>query len=387
MKKVLIVITSFRHGGTNKSLQNILSLIEKKYDIYVFALDHYGPYKNMFENCTILKKNKYIEFIIAKYGDLNGISKFYSLMFKSLHRLFRLFNINILDIFFRLASKNMMPNKYDISIAFGEGLPTRFVLFINCPKKIAWIHCDYDSYLKLNNHPNEKEIYKDYNYIVCGSKFTGFQFIRHMPSLKNKVVIINNPINIDMIIKASNDKISESYFNDSNYFKIISVGRIDHVKRFIKIPKVARKLKDKGCKFKWYLIGPQDQKGEIERLKKNIIKYSVSDCFYWLGPKNNPYPYIKQSNLLVHTSKTESCPLILIEAMILGTPVICTEFGSAHEFINDGSNGFVVSLEGLVDEIYSIISNNDKYKKLKENLRHYSYDYRSIMNYIYRLLD
>jgi len=88
--------------------------------------------------------------------------------------------------------------------------------------------------------------------------------------------------------------------NDSKYtnhaFTIISVGRIDPVKRFCLIPQIAKQLLAKGCHFKWYILGSNDCSGEFKLLRNNIEKCGINDTVIWLGNKNNPYPYFAQSN-------------------------------------------------------------------------------------------
>ena len=64
-----------------------------------------------------------------------------------------------------------------------------------------------------------------------------------------------------------------------------------------------------------------------------------------------------KANLYVSTSLSESFPLVINEAKALGIPVITNNFGSAVESVEDGVDGFVVSLENnaLCDKILSIL--------------------------------
>ncbi len=89
MKHILFVITSFRHGGTNKSLESLLSLLDKsKYRIDVFALEHFGSYEKMLRNCRILEQDKCLHALISQYSDTSGILKLRSLILKLLRNIF-----------------------------------------------------------------------------------------------------------------------------------------------------------------------------------------------------------------------------------------------------------------------------------------------------------
>lgn len=168
--------------------------------------------------------------------------------------------------------------------------------------------------------------------------------------------------------------IQDSY----NNFTILSVGRIDVVKSFDKIPEVVSKLKERRINFIWYLIGPVGFGQAQVQFDENVRKYKVEDNFVWLGAKDNPYPYMANSNLLVMTSKSEACPYVLNEAKIIGLPIITTNYGSAIEFIDNGLDGIITPIENMVDEIEKIILDKELYNTIKQNLQTYRYENKAI---------
>lgn len=387
MKKILIVTTNFRHGGTNKSLENLLSLIDKKqYKVDVFGMEHYGPYLTMLNNCTILPKNKIIHGLISQYQDTRGLEKLLSLGLKVTQKFGKRLGFNIQEYFFKRLSNNLIRNKkYSAIIAFNEGSPTYFLNETEHSNKIAWVHCDYSSYLKLNNR-NELNIYDNYKSIVCVSNYTLKKFEYIFPTLLNKIHSIHNIINIEEIYNKSNVKLNDNSFYNKK-FTILSVGRIDIVKNFIIIPKIVSELKLKNIEFVWYLIGPKGIDKVQKEFEENIKKYNVHNEFKWLGPKENPYQYMANSDLLVMTSKSEACPYVLNEAKVLKLPIITTNYGSAFEFISDNINGIICTEEQLSQEIIKLISNPAKIDKLKENLEFFKYDNEFLMQKIYNLLN
>lgn len=387
MKNILFITTSFRHGGTNKSLENLLSLLDpEKYQMDVFAMEHYGPYNSMLSNCTILPKDKWLHALIAQYRDTAGSTKLRSMTLKVLRKLLAWLGLDLSEYLYKNAVRTFSKNKtYDTVVAFSEGAPTAFAQHFKTKNKIAWIHCDYKSYMSLNNHPDETKIYQAYQSIVCVSEFTKDSFCKIMPTLCRKAYAIHNVVNVNEIKLLSEKKIDEKYY-DENVFNIVSVGRINVIKRFDEIPQIVRILLDKGCKLNWILIGPEGQPDEQRSLLENIRKYRVEETFFWIGEKDNPYPYIKNSDLLVNVSISEACPYVVNEAKVLHTPVVCTNFGSAVEFIEHDINGLIAPLASIVDAVELLIKNKKQYNRIKDNIEKFTYSNEKILNKIYILL-
>lgn len=386
MKNILFIITSFRHGGTNKSLENLLSLIDSdNYKSDVFAMEHYGPYKDMLPNCTVLPEDKWLCALISHWKDTKGIAKLRSTVIKIIRIVFGCFKINFTGRLFRKSINNLVKDKsYDAIIAYSEGVPTAFVAYVKHPNKIAWIHCDYSSYMTLNNYPDETKIYESYKSIVCVSEFTKNVFCKIMPEFNIKTYSIHNLVNIDIVNKLSLKPIDDYRFIKRK-FNIISIGRIDVIKRFDVIPEMVNELNKRNIDFIWYLIGPKGFGKAQDKFQNNINKYK-NDNFIWLGSKDNPYNYFKKSDLLVVTSSSEACPYVLNEAKVLNVPIITTDYGSAFEFVEDGITGFITPLEKIIDRIEEIILNKEVYDSIKQNLSVSGYDNNKTLNKIYALI-
>ena len=59
----------------------------------------------------------------------------------------------------------------------------------------------------------------------------------------------------------------------------------------------------------------------------------------------NPYPYMKNSNLLILTSKYEGFPNVLVESLTIGTPVISTNANAgASEIVLNGKGGELINI-------------------------------------------
>ena len=88
----------------------------------------------------------------------------------------------------------------------------------------------------------------------------------------------------------------------------------------------------------------------------------------------NPYPAIKNSDLLVCLSSSETFNYTLTEARILGVPVVSADFPAAKEFIKDGLDGIITSIEMMADTVSTFISDKGYYLIQKKALCDYNYD-------------
>lgn len=380
--KVLIVVPSFRNGGTITSLKNIVTSIDLiKHQIDVFAITNTGPNRDFFANyVNVLGQNLDNEMI--KTSLKVSLKKSVFKLVKSLKKTFEKIGFDISPIAFKAAVLKLEKNNYDLVIAFQEGQATRFVSYFNKIRKVSWVRCDYSNMLLIANEKPQHNLYSKIDKIVCVSEYTKNVFIRLLPETSSKTIPLHNLISEKIIIEKSND-INEMDTNfDFDGFKIVSLGRIDPVKRFSSIPKIVYDLKNRGLNFKWYIIGGGTG-SENELLKNRISEFSVQEELLLLGEKNNPYPYIKEADLLVSTSLSEACPNVINEAKILGTPIVATDFGSVYEFIEDNVNGLISPIETIADKIEQMISNEATYNSIKSNISQFKYNNDEILDIWY----
>ena len=137
------------------------------------------------------------------------------------------------------------------------------------------------------------------------------------------------------IQEKGNEYIEVDKVNKSK-FEIISVGRLSEQKDYRTLLKSLSLVKKKH-NFNLKILGIGK---ELTNLKKLAQDLEIADNVEFLGFKENPYPYIKSSDLFVLSSKWEGFGLVLVEALALGTPVIATDSnGAPSEILNNGEFG------------------------------------------------
>lgn len=363
MQRILFVVNSYTTGGISSSLKSILySNLKAKYEFKVFSIINAGPYKDIFSSFSIgLNFWTTLSFINRGYSEKGYL--FLASIIRFLIFIARLLKFDLRSyICDRTISIIEKKNDFDYVVAFSEGFPTLFVSKFMNPNKIAWIHCDYSRV--VNNIEEELRIYSIYRNVVLVSEYTQKSFCSLFPELTSKTRCVYNILDVNNIRSLSMQTLADISF-DNSLFTIISVGRICDVKRYSYIPSIARELKNRNKLFVWYIIGPIADNDEYRTLQNNIHILDVTDCVKAIGTRINPYPYFLRSDLLVSVSSSEACPMIFNEAKVLKLPVVSADFGSASEFIKNGSDGFIKPLDQVADAIDLLMTDKDSYDRIK----------------------
>lgn len=382
-KKILFVIPTIWAGGTNSALNGLYNNIDKsKYEVTVWARDYYGGRKVEYDK--VLVRNQPLLSAYYSTGHYSNIQeRLFSLIVKLLKKITKTFNAGFDEKFDRfIIDRFEKNNHFDTVIAYNEGV-VPFVSHFKCENKIAWVHCDYDKHLPEDR--SEEKYYNKYRKIVTVSEYTTGVIEKRYPKLKDRCMTIYNLLDLQSISNKSLEMCDDSRFC-TDKFTIVSVGRIVPVKNFSRIPQIAREMIDLGCNFRWYIIGPGMDNSEVDGIKENIEKYNVSDYVVWLGGKSNPYPYFKAANLYVCTSKSEACPMVFNEAKLNGTPIITSDFPAAKEFIHQGQDGYVVSIDCLAKQMTDVIKDPELYSYLKSNVSKYIIENNDTMSLVYSIL-
>lgn len=383
MKKILFVVTYLDTGGISRSLQNLLAKIDAtKYAVDIFSMSHQGNFKSNFVNCNLLPKDALMHSLISRFGKARLYEKILSGCVKIVNKM--LGGKLSAYVYSRVASK-LSCSGYDAVIAFSEGVPTKLVSMMTHPNKVAWIHCDYKSYHKLNGNIDESNIYYSFKAIVNVSEFTQKSFIDLYPQYADKCYAIYNVLDVEMMKRQAEETYQPSY-NDT-YFNLVSVGRLDPIKRMSIIPSIAKQLIERGCSIRWYVVGPKGGTDEeYNNLIDNISSLGLSNEVIIVGERKNPYPFIKNANLLVNTSISEACPYVINEAKILCTPIVCPDFGSAKEFITNGKEGYYIPIDEFADCISKLINDISLRNEIYANLQCFNYDNDSIIKQFYKVV-
>lgn len=227
---------------------------------------------------------------------------------------------------------------YDLAISFLT--PHRIVSEkVKAKKKIAWIHTDYST-IQVDAQ-KELPIWQSYDYIASISEDVTEVFLSVFPTLKDKIILIENILAKDIINTRANE-VNISFPKDNNRINFLSIGRYAYPKNFDNVPDICKRIRDLGYNIYWYIIG---YGGGEALIKQKIREAGMHDYVILLGKMENPYPYIKACDFYIQPSRYEGKSVTVREAQMLEKPVIITNYPTSLSQISNGKDGFIVPLD------------------------------------------
>ena len=396
MKKILISSFSMGIGGVERSLINMLENFNyDNYDLDLMLYKHEGefmefipskvnllneidgyndfgvPIKNLIQKGKISLalarlRAKFVSTVIKKVKHIEDISYYQDQLSKKLSQPY----LSRLD------------KEYDVAISYVW--PHDFIANkVNANKKIAWIHTDY-SIIEIDRK-YDLEIWNKFDYIISISKDCTNSFLKVYPTLKDKIIYMENITSPEFIKKMAEDKIEEKIINDNTY-KLVTVARLSPPKGIDNAVRAMKILKDRGIdKIKWYVIGYGPEEDKIKML---IDDLDLKEQFILLGKKTNPYPYIKHCDLYVQPSRYEGKAVTITEAQILQKPILVTNYPTAKSQITNNVDGMIteLSINGIADGIEQMINDKELTERLIKNTGKNNYSNSYELEKLYNLL-
>ena len=272
--------------------------------------------------------------------------------------------------------------EYDLAISFLQ--PHNYVLSkVKAKKKVCWIHTDYTK-VEFDAQA-ELSVWAAYDHVISISPDVTKSFLQVFPSLKDKIVLIENILSSEFVRKRAGEKdVSAEMSKKNGVVNVLSVGRFTDAKNYDNVPDICRRIREKGIDLHWYIIGFGDE----TLIRNKIQEADMEDYVIILGKRTNPYPYIKVCDIYAQPSRYEGKSVTVREAQILCKPVVVTDYPTAKSQIQDGIDGIIVPMDnegcaqGIVDFIKDV--------KLRQQIMFFidSHDYgnKDEVNKIYSLV-
>ena len=333
--KVLFLLEAFDKGGIEKVTLDIVNHLDPgKYDITVQTFWYGGHCQSQ-----VAEHVKVIPFFFRRY--VPGVIRLVQyLPPKMLYRLF-------------------VHGDYDVEIAASDGGAAKVISGSTNPhsRKICWVHMDVmarGSKLKeFSNAETARPIYEKFDRIVPVSEACRDRFAEKFGE-EYPLCVVRNPMPVEDIRKKAEADVPAFPEGRTNF---VCVGRLVEQKGFDRLFQAAARMKEKvDCPFHVYILG---EGPERQKLEKMISELGLSDTISMLGFSENPYPYIKQADAFLMSSRDEAYPLVVGESLFVGTPVIATDCSGVREWLKDGRYGMVLenSTEGILAGMTQVLAN------------------------------
>ncbi|EGR0542543.1 glycosyltransferase [Vibrio cholerae] len=247
---------------------------------------------NVFEKYPLVRKfliyTRYLKNLLLWYGKKHGVKK--------------------------LISKN----KYDFVITNNMYNDLEHIFYYDNVNKIMSIRNSPEEVFTRRIQPklfSFDRYFKNINF-VCVSKDSESE-LRKITDRPTSTIY--NPFDFSYIRLKSNEILPIGHTMNKKYFLI--VGSLCKRKRVDIAIKSFSRL-NHGDEYKLLIIGDGEEKSNLKVLVDNL---GVSENVFFLGNQENPYSYMKNAMATLLTSESEGLPRVLVESLIVGTPVISSD--------------------------------------------------------------
>ena len=306
MKKIKVVFIHYNLvcGGAEQALFDLIQLLDKdKFDVTLFVQSPGGPWDGKFINAGINVIYDYS----CRQPTWNPVRKIGNVMKKlKTAEAYKREGEGLLDV--------ILPEKPDIIISYSAWCHD-LIAFAENTKSVKYIHGDPGTNPVYRDEAlNKQEMLKRFDRIVCVSQ-AAWKSFQELSGITEGVELHYNPIDSDSV----RAKAEEPVELPQDVPLICAVGRLSEEKGFERLIVIHKRLLDEGIRHKLVIVGDGPDRDFLRRL---VNALEVQDTVILAGYQSNPYPYMKQSKFLVSSSFTEGLPVISMEAMCLGIPMV-----------------------------------------------------------------
>jgi glycosyltransferase involved in cell wall biosynthesis len=174
----------------------------------------------------------------------------------------------------------------------------------------------------------DKFIYKFYDKIVCITEEIKTVLMRHANLNPNKLVIVENGINVELFSKAiPTDKnvIDENILETDKL--LIQVAGFRYQKDQIT---TIKSLKHLPSNIKLLLVGDGEFRKDLERL---VLDLNLQSRVFFLGVRLDVPELMKSSDVVIISSHWEGMPLSVIEGMAVTKPVVASNVPGVFQLV------------------------------------------------------
>ena len=376
-KKIIFITQALWIGGIETALVNLINKLDyDKYDVTCLITQNYlDMAERLTKNCklivadrssliTFTKPYKF-EFLFKILEEPQGATRFRRFIWHILNFLFKALENHLYSGYIK---EQLKGESFDTAIIYSDRVAEIAVKAINAKKFLMFYH-----HGGMRKEYHDRYGYKKSEKIIAVSDNIAQKLKEFRKKYANKIVVINNVIDIDSIIEKSKEDIIEDGLFPENKFNIVSCGRLSPVKGLnFAVEAIAKLVREGHTDINWYIVGG----GPIEKeIKEQIATLKMENHIFMLGMKSNPYPYIKKCDLFIQPSLFEGYSLSIMEAKILGTPILAT-YAAAGNQIENGIDGFLcdTSTVSVYENILKLYENREDLENCKTALMSCDFD-------------
>ncbi len=347
-RRVAFVINSLQPGGAEHVLLDTVKYLRRFYEIVVYVCVEYIDADSSL--MPAMRELVEVRSLIRYRGKGSFLQRFP----------YRLKSRLTQDRWDRLGPEKTFEavfgdERFDMVIAYLEGLSTRIVA--GAPEgvaKYAWVHTDMIANPISENHylcpEDEAAAYRAFDKVFAVSSDVA-------DSVRRKFGVdaefVQNIVD-DAAVRTKASSEPNPYPEDG-LSTVVLVGRHSEVKGYGRFLGVVRRLQREGFAFRTCFVG----EGDLTQSLKEQCERDRLENVGFAGYRPNPYPYIANADLLVCSSFAEGFSGTVVEALILGVPVLTSDCAGMRDILGAGYEyGMIVpnSEDGLYQGLRTLLA-------------------------------
>ncbi|MGB0466837.1 MAG: glycosyltransferase [Pontibacterium sp.] len=222
----------------------------------------------------------------------------------------------------------------------------------------------HGSDLIFDNPPDLAAKLQEADAVICISQFNADYVKSHFPAVAEQRLIVL-PLGVEPLGSPPNLASRAK----KKPFRILSVGRLSTQKAQEYLVRACAILRDQGLAFECLLVGEGPQRSLLE---KEIKGFGLEAQIHLTGAKyhHEVLEMYQDADLFVMCSVAEGMPIVLMEAMQAGVPVLSTSISGIPELLDHGNAGILVppaDAEALADAVRGVIEGDIDIAALKQS--------------------
>lgn len=230
-------------------------------------------------------------------------------------------------------------------------------------RAVGWLHKNVEGYLAHKGGCYGRVyravlgwVLRRCHSVVCVSLGILESSARLWPDISPRLRLLWNPVDAAAVHQLALAPLSESLNECFRKPVVLGVGRLERQKAFEVLIEAHAILKKRGVEHNLCIAGEGSQRAFLEDLGRH---YGVGESLFLPGFLN-PYPLMARAAVLASSSVFEGLPLVLVEALCLGLPVVATDCPSGPgELLEQGRYGALTPVghaAALADALQRVLS-------------------------------
>ncbi|WP_348788308.1 glycosyltransferase [Leifsonia sp. NPDC080035] len=274
-------------------------------------------------------------------------------------------------------------SRFDYVVDFSGYGPFWAILLLHSPdaQRAIWMHNDLaaDAHREVNGEKKMLHsltqlftLYAEYDHLVSVSptlsEVNRASLAEYAPAEKFRSAL--NTVDAEHILENAKGDLHELTFDEEtggipdwaelllapkdDVTTFVNVGRLSPEKNQTRLIRAFAAVHAENPKTRLLIVGSGPLADDLEAL---VVSLGLEGSVFLTGMQRNPHAIMAKADCFVLSSDYEGQPMVILEALVLGLPIVTVEFASAKNALPEGS-GLVVpqTEEGVADGLRAFLA-------------------------------